>query len=134
MKTLRMKSVIITESRNLSLLQAHITDGIYLIKAHNIKTKATRKNCWKLTIKTQNSVIYFEQTSHVGFSIVGFEQVNAGWEACQTNEINQIYWIYESFPSTGPCNTFPIKGAQQASTYLKLLVTVLDQRDNFAKS
>ena len=52
METLRMKSVIITESRNLSLLQPHITDGIYLIQAHNIKTKATRKNCWKLTIKT----------------------------------------------------------------------------------
>ena len=68
----------------------------------------------------------FEQILPVGLSMVGFKQVHGGWEACQTNEINQHYRIHESISSTGPFKTFPIKSVQQASACLKLLINVVD--------
>ena len=72
----------------------------------------------KLAIKTPEGChwrrsgvfnVNYEQISQCsGVSIVDFEIVNAGWEACQANEIMQNYRIHESFSNTSPYKTYSI--------------------------
>ena len=53
--------------------------GIYMFKVNNRNTRARCEICSKLTIKTGVFIFNFKHISHLSFSFVNFEHVNAGW-------------------------------------------------------